>query len=160
MEIAVRDWRREDLAPVGKEWLAFCLQAVRPDMKIKQSPEKALLAWLTGRFRDSATFGLIAECDGEFAGFILGRVDTLECIPPIVQSRKVGLIDALYVREQFRRSSVAANLIEKSLALAARRNAVVVETTYEAASQAAVQTWNRAGFTPWMIHAYRMLYNS
>lgn len=159
MEIAVRDWRRENLAPVGKEWLSFCLQAVRSDMKLKQSPEKLLAEWLRERFRDSTSLGLIAECDGEFAGFLLGRIEMWECVPLIVQPRKLAIIDAVYVREQFRRFTVAASLIERSLAQAVRRNAVVVETTYEAASEASVRMWALAGFTPWMVHGYRMLYN-
>ena len=36
-------------------------------------------------------------------------------------------------------------------------NAVVAETIYDAWNDASVQAWHRAGFAPWMVHAYRML---
>jgi GNAT superfamily N-acetyltransferase len=159
MEISIRDWKRQDLATVGKEWLAYSATARRFDMKLKKAPEKVLAEWLDGRFRDSTSFGLIAECGGQFAGFLLARVDNWESVPPIVETRKLGMIDGLYVVEHFRRYSVAATLIEAAVSRIKQSNAVAVETIHEASSEAARRTWERAGFTPWMVHSYRMLYN-
>jgi GNAT superfamily N-acetyltransferase len=129
-------------------------------MRLKGSPEKVITRWLESSFRDPACFGLIAEVDGEFAGFLLARVDTWESVPPIVQSRKLGIIDGAYVIERFRGHRVAASLIERALFKMGQRNAVAVETTYEAANEASTEMWRQAGFAPWMVHTYRMLYNT
>jgi GNAT superfamily N-acetyltransferase len=129
-------------------------------MRLKKAPEKAIAHWLQERFHDGGSFGLIAECDGEFAGFLLARIDVCESVPPIVESRKLGIIDGIYVLERFRRYRVAANLLERAVDRMRSANVLVVETTYEVAGQAAERMWRRAGFTPWMVHAYRMLYNS
>lgn len=157
MEISIREWERRDLKAVGKEWLGFCLNAVRSDMRVKRQPHRELSEWLDLRFRDRAGFGLIAEFEGNLAGFLLGRVDLLESVPPIVQPRKMGIIDAVYVCEHFRCRGVAGRLIERAIDKMRQRNAVAVETIFGAASESSARTWRRAGLTPWMVHAYRLL---
>jgi GNAT superfamily N-acetyltransferase len=160
VEITVRKWRREDVRVVGQHWLDFCLESARSDMKPKAAPAKAITDWLQERFRDDTSFGLIAECGGDLAGFLLARIDVCESVPPIVESRKLGIIDGVYVLERFRRYRVAATLLERAIARMQSANVLAVETTYEIGSHAAERMWKRAGFTPWMVHAYRMLYNS
>jgi GNAT superfamily N-acetyltransferase len=157
MEVKIRDWTRADLPVVSNEWSAFCLTVSRFDMRMKPHPERHLNEWLDLRFREPTSFGLIAEGDGRHAGFLLARVDLWESTPPIIHPRKLGIIDAIYVVDEFRHSGVARQLIEWAFAKMRQRKAVAVETIYDASNEASARMWQQAGLKPWMVHAYRML---
>ena len=68
--------------------------------------------WLNSRFRQTQSLGLIAEVDHDIAGFLIGRIDDWESIPPLIESRRIGIIDALYVSEKFRRQGTGRLLID------------------------------------------------
>jgi GNAT superfamily N-acetyltransferase len=63
----------------------------------------------------------------------------------------------VYVDEYFRRQGIGSQLIGKAVERMRAANAVAVETVYDAWNDASSETWHRAGFAPWMVHAYRML---
>jgi len=107
--------------------------------------------------RPSNAVGFVAEVDAAFAGFLIGRVDDWESIPPVIEARRIGIIDALYVLEPFRRQRVGTRLIEHAMERMRDANAIAIETIYDAWNDASAQAWRRAGFAPWMVHAYRML---
>ena len=115
------------------------------------------MTWLHARFNESSAFGLVAEIDGAFAGFLIGRVDEWESVPPVIEPRKLGFIDAVYVEERFRRQRIGSCLIEHALQWLRQRNVAAVETIYDARNGASAETWRRAGFASWMVHAYRLL---
>jgi len=157
MEINIREWNRGDLLQIRRAWLEFCRNAARSDMRLKREPELAMMDWLTSRFQQPATFGLIAETNNRIGGFLIGRVDEWESVPPVIEPRKIGIIDAVYVDAEFRRQGIGSQLIERAMAMLRERRAVAVETIYDAWSDASAKTWHHAGFAPWMVHAYRLL---
>ena len=77
--------------------------------------------------------------------------------PPVIEPRRIGIIDAVHVGEEFRRHGIGSQLIDRAIQKMQEANVVAVETIYEALNEASLQTWHRAGFAPWMVHAYRML---
>lgn len=157
MEIDIREWRREDLANIQKAWLEFCRQATRADMRLKADCDIAMKAWLAYRFKEPGAFGFIAELDRSAVGFLMGRVGDWELVPPVVEPRKIGIIDAVYVNEEFRRRGIGISLVKRALQAMRDRNAVAAETIYDAWNDESAEIWRRAGFAPWMVHAYRML---
>jgi GNAT superfamily N-acetyltransferase len=157
MGITIRDWKCDDLADIQRSWIEFCQDAVRSDMQLKPEPDRIMIQWLLARFKDKSVFGLIAEQDSMPMGFLIGRVDLWESVPPIVESRKLGMIDAVHVHQAYRRRGVAVALIHRALDVMRERGAMSAETVYDAWSEASTETWRRAGFAPWMVHAYRML---
>ena len=157
MGIEIRDWDRADLPQIQRSWLAFCRNAARSDMRLIPQPEQAMTEWLTSRFKHPAAFGFVAEMDDAMAGFLIGRVDEWESVPPVIEPRKLGIIDALYVDEGFRRQGIGTHLIEHAIGLLRERDVVAVETIYAAWNDASTETWRHAGFAPWMVHAYRLL---
>jgi len=157
MEISIREWRREDLPAIQVSWLDFCRNAARSDMRLKADSGAAMRAWLAARFKDHGTLGFIAETTEAQAGFLIGRVGHWESVPPVVEPRKMGIIDAVYVNERFRRQGVGRRLVERSLEVMREREAVAVETIYDAWSEPSSELWHRAGFAPWMVHACKML---
>ncbi len=157
MEISIREWEKKDLPKIQEPWLDYCRHAARSDMQLKPDFETAMAQWLMGRFKQTSTIGFVAESDGSLAGFLIGRIDDWESVPPVIESRRIGIIDAVYVIEEFRRHHVASKLIQRAIQVMEEANAVAVETIYDAWNDASAQTWRRAGFAPWMVHAYRML---
>ena len=115
------------------------------------------MEWLTLRFMQSPRMGFIAEKDEIAAGFLIARIDDWESSPPIIEPRRIGVIDAVYVGEPFRRQGIGGRLIERAIQAMREGDAVAVETIYDAWNEASTQAWQRAGFAPWMVHAYRML---
>jgi GNAT superfamily N-acetyltransferase len=157
MEITIREWRREDLTQIKSVWLAYCRNAARSDMRPRNNAETAMMEWLTVRFKQSPRMGFIAEKDGTVAGFLIARVDDWESSPPIIEPRRIGIIDAVYVSEPFRRQGIGGQLIERAIQAMREADAIAIETIYDAWNEASTHVWSRAGFAPWMVHAYRML---
>jgi GNAT superfamily N-acetyltransferase len=113
--------------------------------------------WLLSRLQEDNCLGFVADQDGVCAGFVIGRVDEWESTPPVLEPRRLGIIDAVYVDESFRRSGVGARLVAEALQAMRDRKAVAAETIYDAWSDASAALWRQAGFAPWMVHVYRNL---
>jgi len=157
MEINIRAWHRDDLSQIQRAWLDYSQRVARSDMHLRPDANASMKRWLIARFRQSHSFGLVAEADDAFAGFLIGRIDNWESIPPVIEPRRIGIIDAVYVVEEFRRRGIGSQLIDKAVEKLRADNAVAIETIYDAWNEASAQAWHRAGFAPWMVHAYRML---
>jgi ribosomal protein S18 acetylase RimI-like enzyme len=157
MEISIREWGRDDLSKIQQVWLDYCRNVARSDMRLRSDADSAMKQWLLARFRQSNSLGFVAETNGVIAGFLIGRIDDWESVPPVIEARRIGIIDAVYVSEQFRRQGLGSRLIDKAMERIQAAKAVAVETVYDAWNDAATETWHRAGFAPWMVHAYRML---
>jgi len=157
MEIKIRSWVREDLPQIHKTWIDYCRTVSRSDMRIRPDADSAMLQWLTARFRQPSSMGFVAEVNGMIVGFLTARVDDWDSVPPVIEPRRIGIIDAVYVADDFRRQGIGGQLIDRAIAAMRTANAVAVETIYDAWNDASSHTWHRAGFAPWMVHAYRML---
>ena len=157
MEINIRAWRASDSEKILVSWLEFCRSAARSDMRLKPDSARVLRQWLNSRLREPASIGFVAEQDGACVGFLIGRIDEWESTPPVLERRKMGIIDAVYVDEHLRRTGVGARLVQHALQVMREQNAVAVETIYDAWSDASAALWREAGFAPWMVHAYRTL---
>src|SRR5262245_29576567 len=130
MEMRIRDWSGIDLPQIQAAWLDFCRSAARSDMRLRSDSETSMKQWLTTRFRQSNAFGFVAEVDAAFAGFLIGRVDDWESIPPVIEARRIGIIDALYVVEPFRRQRVGTGLIHHAMDRTRDANAFALEAAY------------------------------
>ena len=157
MKINIRDWTRDDLSKIQGAWLTLCRREARSDMHLRADAAEAMRQWLLSRFKEPSAFGFIAEKDDTSAGFLVGRIDLWESIPPVVEPRKLGIIDAVFVNEEFRRRGIASQLIDRALLAMRNHHAVAAGTIYDLSNEASTETWRRAGFSPWMVHAYRML---
>ena len=157
MEIKIRQWNRDDLPHIQQAWLDYCRHAGRSDMRLRSDSEAIMKEWLRVRFKQPTSMGLVAEKEANIAGFLIGRIDDWESVPPVIESRRIGIIDAVYVTEEFRRHGIGSQLIEGAIQTMRDAKVIAVETVYDAWNDASTQIWHRAGFAPWMVHAYRML---
>src|SRR5215475_14826772 len=153
ININVRKWTRDDLSQIHKAWLDYCRTVARSDMRIRSDADSAMLRWLTSRFRQPATLGFVADMDGIVVGFLTARIDDWESVPPVIESRRIGIIDAVYVSDEFRRQGIGGQSIDRAIEAMRTANAIAVETIYDAWNEASTQAWHRAGFAPWMVHA-------
>src|SRR5262249_57136620 len=99
MEINIRTWTFSDLAAIRQAWLRYCQNATRSDMQLRPDADSAMKQWLNMRFRERRTVGLVAESNGTVVGFLIGRIDDWESVPPIIEPRRIGRIDAVHVAE-------------------------------------------------------------
>jgi GNAT superfamily N-acetyltransferase len=157
MEINIREWGRRDLLQIQQAWLEYFKNVARSDMHLRPDAAPAMTKWLSGRYRQTNSLGFVAQVDETMAGFLIGRIDDWESVPPVIEPRRIGIIDAVYVFENYRRRGIGGRLIETAIASMRSAEAVAVETTYDAWNDASAQAWHRGGFAPWMVHAYRML---
>jgi GNAT superfamily N-acetyltransferase len=157
MEINIREWDRQDLLKIQRAWLRYFKSVARSDMHLRPDAAAAMKEWLSARYRQKNSLGLVAEFNDMIAGFLIGRIDDWESVPPVIEIRRIGMIDAVYVAENYRRQGIGTQLIDTAIAKMRSAKAVAVETTYDAWNDASAQAWHRAGFAPWMVHAYRML---
>jgi GNAT superfamily N-acetyltransferase len=157
MELSIRKWTREDLPQIQQAWLDYCRNVTRADMRLRPHAGSSMKEWLLTRFRQPESLGFVAETDQGVIGFLIGRVGDWESVPPVIERRRIGIIDAVYVTEDFRRQGISTQLIDKAIEEMRAADAVAVETIYDAWNDAASAAWHRAGFAPWMVHAYRML---
>ena len=157
MDITIRHWEHRDLRPIQQTWLTFCRSAGRSDMQLKSDADTTMAEWLLDRFKRTDSFGFVAERDGAVLGFLIGRVGDWDSTPPVIESRKIGIIDAVHVEQPFRRQGIGGQLIHHALDVLREQKAVAVETIYEAWNDSSTETWHHAGFAPWMVHAYRLL---
>ena len=155
MRIAIRDWFRSDLANIGALWRKAYEEVRLPEMPLRRDAKSTLNDWLSDRLRDRAGFGYVAEVDDDFAGFLLGRVGDWESDPPILKVRRVGIIDVLYVAEDYRRRGVATRLVERAIERCETRGVRSLETTFETNDPAAATMWKKLGFVSWIERAYR-----
>src|SRR5262245_41704300 len=157
MEINIREWSRDDLPQIQQAWLDYFKSVARSDMHLRRDADSAMNQWLSTRFRRSNSLGLVADTGGTIAGFLIGRIDDWDSVPPVIERRRIGIIDAIYVAEKVRRHGIGGQLIDRAIEQMRSANAVAAETVYDAWNDASSQAWHRAGFAPWMVHAYRML---
>jgi len=157
MEINIRNWRRDDLSEIRRAWLLFCQNVARSDMTIRRDADSAMKRWLESRILEDDAFGLVADAGDVVAGFLVARINDWESSPPIIVPRRIGIIDAVYVSSEFRHQGIGSQLIDRALARMRDANALAVETIYDLSDESADRLWRRAGFSPWMVHAWRML---
>jgi GNAT superfamily N-acetyltransferase len=157
MEINIRQWQHQDLTNIQRTWLDHCQNLTRSDLTPAQNARSAMKDWLDARFAERDSFGLVAEANHEFGGFLIGRINDWESSPPIIKPRRIGVIEAVYVTAALRRQGVAGLLVDAAIERMRAANAVAVETIYDERDDAAAGLWHHAGFLPWMVHVYRML---
>ena len=155
MEIAIRDWQASDFKGIASLWLAAYGRDAPADAPLRHDADRVLTRWLSDRFRDRKSFGYVAERNGDFAGFALGRIGEWESNPPILKRRRVGLIDVVYVLDVHRRAGVATLLVQSVIERAEVAGATAMETTFETGDPSAAGLWRKMGFKPWIERAYR-----
>ena len=148
MEVLIRDFVREDVSLVGSLWLEALQETDLDGQRLYPDAERRLRAWLIDRVRERSALGRVAEVEGTFTGFVLGRVGEWDASPPILHPRRIGLIDVVCVTASHRRRGIGSRLVSDALSKMKLRGAERVETTYQIGDVGATRMWVRMGFNP------------
>jgi GNAT superfamily N-acetyltransferase len=157
MEIRIRTWSNQDIGLIGTLWLEAYSKLREPAPDLKTNAREALEDWLRDRVRDRACIGFIAASGDRVAGFLLGRSGTWEAEPPILKSRKLQRIDALFVVDEFRRRGVATALVERAIDHARLSGAAGIEVTFQPGDHGAQALWEGLAFRTSVSGAYRSM---
>lgn len=157
MEIDIRAMNLKDVEWIATVWLTAYRIVARPDMPLAADAAGKLRSWLVSRLGDPAALGYLADSALGPLGFLLGRVGVWESEPPILEARRVGIIDALYVAEGFRGQGIGRQLVQHAIEMMRKHRVTAIETVFEPHNEPAARMWERLGFTPWLESAYRLL---
>jgi ribosomal protein S18 acetylase RimI-like enzyme len=155
MEITIREWSPEDVPEIGALWLEALGEGNLAGMEIAPDAGPRLQRWLLDRTRERSVLGVVAEANGRFAGFLLGRTGRWDASPPIVRPMASGLIDVVSVAAAFRRRGIGGSLVDAALRKMEARGVERVETTFVPGDPAARRLWERTGFRTSLQRAWR-----
>ncbi len=105
-------------------------------------------AFLSKQFQSDDFFALIAQDGDEVIGYIAAFVMER---PSIHLHRRIGFIDGLFVKPNYRRKGIGAALWEKALLQLQERKVDLIHLTVASKNPAAIRFWRRVGFDDLMI---------
>jgi ribosomal protein S18 acetylase RimI-like enzyme len=114
-----------------------------------------LLNWLKSEIGNNNTLCLIAYCDKQPLGFILGSIDIINS--GFVELNIKGIIKLLWVEPEFRKKQIATRLLNYLEACFKECNIQYIECDYTYTNKEAQSFWKRQGFTPLSISCGKML---
>ena len=155
MQATIRDWSREDVGKIVALWLEALAELDPGDVPLRPDAEARLRPWLVERLRERTGLGLIAEVGGAFGGFLLGRVGEWDSSPPILRTRRIGLIDVVCVADRFRKQGIGSALVSHAVGKMESRGVERLETNFQAGDLRAARLWARMGFVPSLQRAWR-----
>jgi ribosomal protein S18 acetylase RimI-like enzyme len=103
----------------------------------------ALRAHVAGIAADGDSLLLVAEAEGQLVGFAAARVLRR---PPLFAETERGEIEALFVREEWRRRGVATALVEEVLRALAARGVRRAALQVAVANETGQRFWRALGF--------------
>jgi len=122
--------------------------------------------YFTGMLRSDGIHVLVAELDGEVVGFVVGRVNqtgrsdlvhkvgkfvrkALRQLPPdIVKSRRVGVVEEIYVDPDIRGVAVAYDLVDELMTWFKLQGLAAIEGHMWARNQTQLRLAKYMGFEP------------
>ncbi|MFC3347491.1 GNAT family N-acetyltransferase [Streptomyces echinoruber] len=87
---------------------------------------------------------LVADCDGEVVGHLVGALGDASAMKPV----RVATLVSMYVRPAFRRSRVGGRLVAEFIGWAKGAGAETAEVTAYASNTEAIRFYERNGFAP------------
>lgn len=126
-----------------------CLQAYEAEhgkamLQVSDNIERYLEQWLKELQHNASSLILVAELDQKPAGFILGAL--LMQPNPFTVYQSHGVVQLLWVDEQYRQHAIASRLLEQISAVFKELGAGYIEIQHIAANVPAVNFWQKHGF--------------
>ncbi len=98
---------------------------------------------------------LVAEKDGEIAGFIAGEI--IGCFLPISSIKKVGYISGAYILPTYRNKGIMKRLESNIIDYFKRNGIEFVEVNFISENVIAKNCWESLGYTTFREHARKNL---
>lgn len=97
---------------------------------------------------------LVAKEKGEIVGY--ARI-SVEPAPTYLNEKKIGIIDDIFVIEDYRRKGVAEALFEKSKEWFLKKKVYSVELNVDVRNEGAIALWKKLGFSERKLRMRRRL---
>lgn len=148
--VSVRTGRLQDLPAVGDLWEGLMDYHLRLDARYERGrgSRDAFLRYLkTTTLKSPDHVLLVAEAEGEIAGFLAARV---EYGGPIFARPDFGYVTDTSVSPAFRRLGVARALFDEAREWFQARNLASIRVSVSTENEAAMAFWRDVGFRPFM----------
>ncbi|MER6153625.1 GNAT family N-acetyltransferase [Streptomyces hirsutus] len=93
---------------------------------------------------DPSRLLLVADCDGEVVGHLVGALGDASAMKPV----KVATLVSMYVQPAFRRGQIGGRLVAEFLGWAKEAGAEATEVTAYSSNAEAIRFYERNGFAP------------
>jgi RimJ/RimL family protein N-acetyltransferase len=142
--VIVRLVTEEELERLRPLWEALYAHQLLHGMRIVL-PQDAFDAWTTGMRPSLGRFGFVvaSELDGEFLGFLAGRIRML---PPHFGSQPVGFIGEVFVSEDQRSRGLGARMLVLAMEWFRENGVKRVELQVVIENRGAVRFYERLGW--------------
>lgn len=137
------------LAVEGEKFGSF-LHGLDSDYDGGPAIRQRFLKYLKDTSKDRTARVLVAKDRNEILGFIIG---VIEEAPLFLDTRKIGKILLLYVKENYRHQGIGKSLFQSIIPWFKRSGINLLELAVDIKNYEAVQAWKKLGFE---ASAYRM----
>ncbi|RME52343.1 GNAT family N-acetyltransferase [Candidatus Woesearchaeota archaeon] len=134
------------LLELKQEWFEY--EANNDNRLDKSFSKKGLATTLKETLADNNSIIIIARDSSVYIGFVSVQIGEA---PPHAKPTNIGLIRALYVRPEARRSGVATKLIEKAHRWAKEHGATRVSVSVNAQNTQALSFYKKSGYHPRLV---------
>ncbi|MGH7826154.1 MAG: GNAT family N-acetyltransferase [Candidatus Binatia bacterium] len=138
--------------------IALHMKAGSQDLYISRlpsSPDDATLAQVARYVGRDGAIALIEELNGRAVGCLLGTIAHSSFSAARLDN--VGHISACWVEPEFRQSGIATRLVRAAEDWFQEKRVLLVELSYMATNELAAVSWQRLGYQPFRIFAYKQL---
>ena len=146
---SVREATQQDIDRVVELWaehVDFHAQC-DPRFARRDGSEDGFTQHLHDQLGQSDYLLIVAEIDGEVAGFLNGE---LSDYPPCFAHRAHGFIENLAVSPQWQRAGLGTALVEKAMAWFSAKGVTTVEGRVLLSNPMAIAFWQKTEFEPYM----------
>ena len=147
LQIIIRPIEEADRPVVISLWEEFIDYHKKREIEFNLVDEasKVYSSYLNEILKKQDNCLLVAEVEGNIAGYILGGILKTT---GFFKHDKIGRITEIFVREDYRKNSIADSLLEEIIEWFRERGILRIETDYYIKNKGAELLWKKTGFVP------------
>lgn len=150
MDVTIRSATADDIPNIVGLWRELMEFHAELDSYYATSDdaEERMAEWVGKCIEAEDHFVLVADADGEPAGYILVGFGQR---PPVMRDRDIAMIYDLSVTQRRRRQGIGERLVREALRLIEERGVRLVEVSYTLANEQSSSFWPKMGFDPFLM---------
>ncbi len=125
-----------------------------PVFEMEKGAHSKFLEWFRKLPRNSRVLLLIAETEGQIAGYLKANLKTR---PSIYKIRKMGFIHDLYISEKFRNRGIGKKLIHEAFAWFKQKGIKYADLMVAANNETARTVYKKMNFKGYMVEKHRKI---
>lgn len=149
-DVTYRVATMDDLPYMVAFWIDNALHhsALEPRFQYASDVETTTRTFFSKQLQSENFFAVIAQVGDDVIGYVAAFVMER---PPIHLHRKLGFIEGLFVKPEFRRKGIGRGLCEKALSMLQEYKIALVHLTVASKNPDATKFWRKLGFEDLMV---------